>query len=178
MEPFASIDTPHLRLVPATIEVLRAELQSPEALADAIGARVPIGWPPGVYDRDAAEFFLARLIEGGEPAAGWYSWYAILRPDGDLSPTLVASCGYFGPPADGIAEIGYSVVEAFRNRGIAAEMVEALVSRAFEWPGMRQVVAEVHQENAPSIAVLTRCGFRRIGAGRGPVDLRYAREMH
>src|SRR6187200_2056121 len=107
----ASIDTPRLRLVPATVDVLRAELRSAEALADATGARVPAGWPPGVYDRDAAEFFLARLLEGGDAAVGWYAWYAILRSDGDAPPVLVGSCGYFGPPMDGVAEIGYSVVE-------------------------------------------------------------------
>lgn len=34
---------------------------------------------PGVYDHDAMRFFRARLLEGGEAASGWYSWYAFAR---------------------------------------------------------------------------------------------------
>ena len=40
---------------------------------------------------------------------------------------LVAAGGYFGPPAGGSVEIGYSVIPEARERGYATELVEALV---------------------------------------------------
>jgi hypothetical protein len=42
--------TPRLDLIPATLELLHAELESPGRLASEIGALVPEGWPPGEYD--------------------------------------------------------------------------------------------------------------------------------
>jgi [ribosomal protein S5]-alanine N-acetyltransferase len=173
----ASLQTPRLTLVPTTIEHLQAELHAPEQLFALLGAVVPPGWPPGQYDRDAMEFFLARLQEEGAAAFGWYGWYAVLRANGTDPAILVASGGYFGPPtADGTAEVGYSVVPEYRRRGYATELVEALTTRAFGVPGVRRVVAEAHADNGASIAVLARCGFRQVGAGRDPGHLRFARD--
>ena len=71
-------------------------------------------------------------------------------------------------------EIGYSVVPDHRGQGYAAECVEALTARALAVPGVRWVVAEVHEENAASVAVLRRCGFHWVGAGREAGYDRYA----
>src|SRR4051794_19434895 len=166
--------TARLDLVATTLDHLRAELEAPAELAGLLGAVVPASWPPGLYDRDAMTFFQARLTEGGPAAIGWYGWYAILRPAADQPATLVACAGYFGPPtADGVVEIGYSTAPEFRGRGCATEFVSALTARAWATPGVTQVVAEVHEENAASIKVLERCGFHRIGAGRDPGHHRY-----
>jgi RimJ/RimL family protein N-acetyltransferase len=173
---FANVQTPRLTLVPTTVEHLRAELRGADQLAELLGAVVPLDWPPGLYDRDAMVFFLERLEAGGAAAVGWYGWYVVLRANGPSPATLVASGGYFGPPTpDGIVEVGYSVVPQYRGRGYATELVEALASRAFVVPGVCRVVAEAHADNAASIAVLTRCGFRPVGAGRDPSHLHFAR---
>ena len=121
------------------LEHLDAELDSFERLAQRLGARVPPSWPPGEYDRFAASFFRDRLAEGGEEVAAWYVWYAI-RPATTASPaTLVACGGYFGPPlADGTVEIGYSVVPECRRNGYATEIVQALTTRAFAVPEVRE----------------------------------------
>ena len=160
--------TARLDLLATTLDHLQAEIEAPEQLAVLLGAVVPPSWPPGLYDRDAMVFFQARLGEGGAAAVGWYGWYAVLRAEADRPATLVASCGYFGPPADGTVEIGYSTAPEWRGRGYAAEFVEALTARALATPGVRRVVAETHDDNAASIRVLERCGFHRVGPGRDP----------
>jgi RimJ/RimL family protein N-acetyltransferase len=169
------IHTPRLDLVATTLDHLRIELETPSLLGAALGAVIPPSWPPGLYDRDAMTFFQARLTEGGPAAVGWYGWYAVLRPAEGHPATLVASCGYFGPPAaDGTAEIGYSVAPEHRGQGYARECVDALTARALATPGVRWVVAEAHAENAASVAVLRRCGFHWVSAGREAGCDRYA----
>jgi RimJ/RimL family protein N-acetyltransferase len=170
------VHTARLELIAATPDHLRAELDAPERLAEMLGAVVPPGWPPGLYDSDAMKFFLARLTEGGAGTAGWYAWYGIRRAAAEAPATLVAAGGYMGPPSeDGTVEIGYSVVPELRGRGYATEMMGALVARALEVPGVRRVAAEAHEENIASITVLERCGFSRVGLGRDPGHLRFER---
>lgn len=150
-----------------------ADLSSPEALARALGVSVPAGWPPGEYDRAAMEFFRARLSESPE-AAGWYGWYAVLRPDGPPAAVLVGSGGYFGPPGgDGVVEIGYSVVPEYQAQGLATELVRGLLERAFSAPAVSRVIAHTTPANLGSVKVLERCGFEPAGPGAEAGTVRY-----
>jgi RimJ/RimL family protein N-acetyltransferase len=171
------LQTARLDLVAATIEHLTAELQSPRRLAAMLVAKVPASWPPGEYNRHTIAYFRARLIEGGSAAAGWYAWYAIRRATPNQPAVLVASGGYAGPPStDGTVDIGYSVVPEWRGRGYATELVHALAARALDVPDVRRILAEARGDNTASIAVLKRCGFRRVGVGHDPGYDRYQRD--
>jgi GNAT superfamily N-acetyltransferase len=90
--------------------------------------------------------------------------------------TLVCSIGYQGQPAGERVEVGYSVVEAWRRRGIATEAVSALVERARQY-GMRAVIAHALPHNAASIAVLTRSRFRPATSTR-PGELGFERLLY
>jgi RimJ/RimL family protein N-acetyltransferase len=171
-----AIRTERLDLVAAALVHLEAELESPQRLEAMLSAHVPEGWPPGEYDRPAIEFFRDRLAEN--PAAeGWYGWYAIERPAESGEAVVVGAGGYFGPPdADGVVEIGYSVLPAFQGRGYATELVGALVARAFATPGIARVIAHTFPGNAGSIKVLERAGFAAAGPGREPGTLRFVQE--
>lgn len=163
-----------LDLVAATLRHVDAELHDRDALARLLGARVPASWPPGEYDRGAQAFFRAQLLN--DPTrVGWLTWYAIARhPDGTRD-TLVAGAGFFGPPAEGAVEVGYSVVPEARGRGVATEVVGALVAFAFTHPAVDRVVAHTTDENVASTKVLQRSGFQRVGAGAEPGSVAYLR---
>lgn len=169
------LQTSRLDLVPSTLEHLEAELQGPEVLGALLGATVPEGWPPGEYDRDALEYFQGKLRSGGSSHLAWYNWYGITRNADGGRETLVAAAGYFGPPAEGGVEIGYSVVPSARGRGYASEMVQALVARAFEDPKLDHVLAHTTEANGASIKVLLACGFHRAGPGAEPGSIRFER---
>jgi RimJ/RimL family protein N-acetyltransferase len=164
-----------LDLVPGTVALYEAELASVDRLGEALHAHVPPGWPPGEYDRDAIEFFLSRVREEGDGAGVWFAWYVVLRGDLDTPDTLAGSIGYFGPPKDGTVEIGYSVVESFRGRGIASEAVAAVTARALALPGVLRVIAHSRPDNAPSLGVLRRAGFVDAGPGKPPGTRRFER---
>ncbi|MEU7327937.1 GNAT family N-acetyltransferase [Streptomyces parvus] len=60
------------------------------------------------------------------------------------------------------AEIGYVVGPAHRGQGLAARAVRAMAAYAFEQLGVGQVVLELEAENAASVAVATKAGFRLL----------------
>jgi len=172
MKPLASS---RLDLIPATLECIEAELEAPAHLGRLLSVEVPASWPPGEYDRAAILFLRDRLVESPE-AIGWYGWYAIQRGASGRPGILVGAGGFFGPPAsDGVVELGYSIVPEFQARGLATEMVRALVAFALGNPGVKRVIAHTIPANAASIRVLERCGFRPGGPGRKPGTVRYER---
>jgi RimJ/RimL family protein N-acetyltransferase len=171
-----SLQSHRLTLVASTLAHVRTELESPDQLATLLDAAVSTAWPTGEYDRDAMEFFRARLEEGGEEVEGWYGWYAIRADAAEGPPTLVGAGGYFGPPdGNGVVEIGYSVLPEWQHRGYASEMVRMLVEHAFSLPRVERVIAHTTEANPASMAVLLRNGFQVAGPGREIGSLRFER---
>ena len=170
-----TIGTPRLELVPSTVQLLDAEIESNQRLALELDAVVPDDWPPGEYDRPAIQTFRDRLADN--PAdTGWYSWYAILRSDDSAQRLLVGAAGFMGPPdRDGLIEIGYSVVPSYGARGFATEMVEGLVRRAFSDTRVKRIVAHTTPGNAASIKILKRLGFEYAGSGKEVGTVQYER---
>ena len=155
------ISKSNLELIPATKALVETELNTPAMLSSAVDAQVPSDWPPGEYDRDALQFFYDRLAEGGDAAVGWYSWYAVLCPD-DGRRTLVGAAGFFGPPVDGVAEIGYSICAAWRGQGLAGKIIASLAEYAAT-KGVHTLRARTFETNPASIKVLLKQGFRSTG---------------
>jgi [ribosomal protein S5]-alanine N-acetyltransferase len=153
------LHTERLRMVPATADLLRLELDNPPTFAAQLEAALPQDWPPGEYDRDAIQFFLEQTISGGDSVVGWYGWYVLLDGKEHGGNLLIGCGGYLGAPDEaGKVEIGYSLCKQWRGEGLAKEMVGALVENAWR-RGARTVVAHSDTDNAASIAVLRACGF-------------------
>jgi RimJ/RimL family protein N-acetyltransferase len=151
------LETSRLLLIPATAHHLRLELESTSRLARELQAEAPGDWPPGEYDRDAIAFFLEETEAAGAAGIGWFVWYALWRESGRV---LLVGCGGFlgAPDAEGNVEIGYSIAAQMRGRGLAVEMVQALVELAFR-RGAQRVKAHTTAQNPASIAVLRKNGF-------------------
>jgi RimJ/RimL family protein N-acetyltransferase len=166
------IVTERLILVPATPELTQSALAGSSALAAALRAAVPATWPPEYLDAPALTYTLERLAE--DPGnAGWWLHFIVLKDD-DGRRTLIGSGGYKGPPsADGTVEVGYGIVSDHRRRGYASEATRGLLANAFANPAVKRAIAETLPELAPSIGVLTKCGFRLIGEGSEPGVIRF-----
>ena len=172
------LESHRLTLIASTLAHLRTELESPEQLSRLFNAVVSPAWPTGEYDRDAMEFFRARLEEGGAAVEGWYGWYAVRAADQEGPRALVGGAGYFGPPDEsGTVEVGYSVLPEWQRRGYASEMVQTLVDHAFTFANVERIIAHTTEANPASIAVLLRCGFHRAEAGRETGTLRFERSQ-
>lgn len=176
---YMKIQTLRLDLVAATIYHIVCELETPDKLSNVLNARVPLGWPPGEYDRGAQEFFKERLAEGGERAIGWYTWYAVRRATNEGDAVVVGACGYTGPPDEqGVVEIGYSVLPEFEGRGYATEMAVALTHHAFSYEQVRLVIARTDPTNVPSQKVVQKAGFEPGGVDSETSKLRFEKKRY
>jgi RimJ/RimL family protein N-acetyltransferase len=156
--------------MPATVASLTAELDGNDAFARHMALPVPDAWPPELYDEAAIRYTADRLAD--VPAeAGWWLYYVTTAAE---SPSLVGVAGYKGPPtADGVAEIGYGVLEDQRRKGYATEASRALIDRAFAFAAVHVVAAETYPHLTPSIGVMEKCGLGFVGDGSEAGVIRY-----
>ena len=168
----SELSTPRLVLVGVDNALLRAEIESREALAVAIDSIVPAAWPPEHHDRGVIDWVLKSLDSFG-PDEPWRLYYIVLS-----NPrTLIGTCGFKQrPDAKGCVEVGYTVLEQFRCRGIASEAVMALMSVAFG-RGASEVAAETYPSLLPSLRVMEKCGMTKTGEGSEPGTVRYSKRL-
>ena len=90
----------------------------------------------------------------------WYAVWMIEQKDG----TRVGDLCFKGLREDGVAEIGYGILEEYQGRGYATEAVRAACRWAFLHPDLSSLEAETKAGNAASRRVLEKCGFRANGS--------------
>jgi len=165
------LESRRMTLVAANMELVKADLQGIDALKQMLEAEIPENWPPELYDREPMNFALRQLADPAEQ--GWSFWYLMTRdPD---ARELIGICGFKGrPDAAGSVEIGYSVLNQFRNQGLASEAVERLVTWAFSHQSVLEVCAETLPHLQQSIRVMKKNGFVHTGAGSERGVVRYA----
>jgi len=73
------------------------------------------------------------------------------------------------PEASNMAEIGYTIFEPWRRRGIARESLAALLRFAFE-NGADQAVLSIAPDNSASLRLASQFGFRKIGTQIDEID--------
>lgn len=135
-----------------------------DALSDYLHVEVPDQW---------TEFGEAPLRYGYEKIrntsadSGWWTYLILHRRD----QKLIGTCGYKGKPdASGNVEIGYEILENYRNRGLATEAAMGLIKHAFSHEAVNLVTAHTLAEENASVSVLRKCGFRFAGEKLDPED--------
>ncbi|MDD5453614.1 MAG: GNAT family protein [Candidatus Bipolaricaulis sp.] len=164
------LPTRRLALVACPVEVAQTLLS--EGAERILGAAVPPGWPSPELT-GILPLYLQELLH--DPSAlGWGIWISIDRG----ANAIVGDAGFKGRPApDGTVEIGYGTAPAFRGQGHATEAVHALIGWAFTHPEVGRVVAECAPENAASIRVLAKAGFRCTSVQPGSLRWATSRRM-
>lgn len=140
-----------------------------EAVAMRSGPRDPHWHPdyPRTDDLDAV-----GLVRDGNP---WGPRHIVRSFDG----VVFGSIGFFGPPEDveGVpeVEVGYGLVEEARGRGVAFEVLTALLVLLDE-RGVR-VRASVEPENTASLRLLAKSGFTQLRGSDEDGNLVMARPL-
>lgn len=131
-----------------------------EEVADRFRVVVPGRWPAP----DLADFLPRYLADlATDPGLlGFGPW--VLVADGEV----VGDAGFLGrPDSRHTVELGYSIVPERRGRGLATEAAVALTAWAFDQSGVQRVIAACAPDNVPSMRVLEKVGFARIGERAG-----------
>ena len=165
------IESKRLRLTAATSKLVSEDLTGRLALASALGVEVPANWPPDLYDRNALEFAIRQLQDPAEQ--NWSFWY--LTEKQSKPEQLIGICGFKGRPNHvGSVEIGYSVLDQFRNNDYATEAASRLITWAFSHANVLEVSAETLPHLKQSIRVLEKSGLAFTGQGSEQGVIRYA----
>ncbi len=140
-----------------------------EEASRILGATLPTEWPqPDLLD-------VLRLQAAASPETEGFGVWVMIEHD---SGSVVGDIGFIGPPDEaGSIEVGYSVIPDRRRRGYATEAAGAIVEWALSQPDVRVIVAGCDSDNAPSIRVLERLGFRRTGEGKAQIRWRYGSQL-
>lgn len=151
--------TDRLRLVPITLEAIEAVLDHDKERAEAhVGAKFPPGWPN--EDLVALGFPYSREALRAAPEIRlWGDSLILLRHE----PQVVGSVIFHGRPADGIAEVAYTVEERSRGRGYAIEATRAAVEWALAQDGIVAVQATTFPWHYASLGVIRRVGMQLVG---------------
>jgi RimJ/RimL family protein N-acetyltransferase len=151
--------TDRLRLVPISLPAIEAVLDHDKERAEAVvGARFPDSWPND--DLVALGFPFSREALRAQPEIRLWGDSLVLLKD---EPRVVGSVVFHGHPKDGVAEVAYSVEEASRCKGYAAEATRACVDWALAQAGIAAVQATTFPWHFASLGVIKRLGMVHVG---------------
>jgi RimJ/RimL family protein N-acetyltransferase len=122
---------------------------------------------PADFPGTSAEVLEVRRVQlAADPARLPWSVRAIVRRDDRM---MVGFVNFHGPPGvndiedAGAAELGWTVFPDHRRQGYATETARRMMDWAREEHGVRRFISSTTPENAPSLRVHEKLGFRRTG---------------
>lgn len=150
------LHTERLRFLPMVCEHAEVALHGGAAALHAYtGLHIPAGLLTPAHIDHILPVRLAKL-QHDPTLADWYGWIVH-----DATDTLIGTIGYKSKPDDhGTVEISCALHEDWQGRGLASEIVNALIHWAFQQPNVLCITAfPVHPENKASIAILRKLGM-------------------
>ena len=125
-----------------------------------------------VYADEAA----ARYVDDGQPIsrAECQAWlevtarnyrernYGMFALEEKVSGRVVGFCGLVHPGGQVEAEVKYAFFKSHWGRGLASEMLPALLEFGYESLGLVRVIATIHEANHASSRVVEKSGMRFI----------------
>jgi ribosomal-protein-alanine N-acetyltransferase len=160
-EPIRSL---RLDLISVGLDFVRAALDGRIDEAERYaGVILPPGWEREAHS--ALEFRRAQM-EADPSTRPWLLRLIRVRDSGEVAGYI----NFHGPPEErGWVEIGYQIEPSFRRRGYAFEAAIAM----FEWAaehGVGRFRASVSPNNHPSLAMVRKMGFHRVGHQWDDID--------
>jgi RimJ/RimL family protein N-acetyltransferase len=153
---YNQLETENLILIACDRDTLEHAISGNQQLAKHLNIVVPDKWTE--FGSRSLKYSLTKLTSE-ESEQGWWTYFPIHKGDNKL----IGSCGYKGKPnSNGIVEIGYEIATEYRNRGLATEVVKALMTNAFSSTQVSSVQAHTLGEINASTRVLTKCGFQKM----------------
>lgn len=122
---------------------------------------------PADFPGAAAEVLEIRRIQlAADPARAPWSVRAMVRREDRV---MIGFVNFHGPPgvndieADDAAELGWTVFPEHRRKGYATETARRLMDWARDEHGVRRFISSTTPDNAPSLRVHEKLGFRPTG---------------
>ena len=111
-----------------------------------------------------ASAFLDHYIAHQYPFFG-YGFYGI---EYNQSHTTIGIAGFYDNPETDLhdettsKEVGYALLEAYRNKGVMSELLPALIDYGREQLGFEHLTARIAKDNTSSLRLAEKCGLEII----------------
>lgn len=127
----------------------------------------------GSLDADTRRFLPDEVFETEQEAADVIrTLIECSAGSGPFVYPMLAGGEYAGyvqlAPADDGWEIGYHTVRRYTGQGFATEAVQAFLPWIMQRLSLQEVLGICDAQNAASVRVLEKCGFRQVYRGLGP----------
>jgi [ribosomal protein S5]-alanine N-acetyltransferase len=133
-------------------------------LGELLDCETPQQWTTFPDMADALPFFYEGFKKDGNY---WGSFFTIHKADRQL----LGTCGFKGGlDESGSVEIGYEIIESYRQQGLASEAAQGLIDFAFSHDEVKLVRAHTLAVENPSVSVLKKLDFQFIGLFNDPDD--------
>ena len=160
-----SIETPRLILRTLPPAALAALVAGDRAAASRL-AQCDLGNFPD--DERSIAAIRLKDVEADPDYLPWSLRVMALKPDlrciGHFTFHSKPHADYLRELAPGAVEMGYSVLPEFRRQGFAEEAALGMMDWAARRHGVTRIVVSISPDNAPSVAMAHKLGFKRIGS--------------
>lgn len=161
------IETPRLWLVPASESSISDLIAERPLLLGNVPIDVPHEWADLWIEHPGALEYTLKGLQN-DPSLhdlGWWGYLVIHCAD----RTLVGMGGFKGKPdATGTVEIGYSIIEPYRQQGLATEVAHSMSQFALGHPDVKCVMAHTLAVDNYSNKLLKSVGFQYNGQSHDP----------
>ncbi|WP_099222306.1 GNAT family N-acetyltransferase [Listeria costaricensis] len=147
------LETERLRLIEYTYEMIQATISGVDELERATGYQVSRDWPGIDFF-----FYLPYVLENVKKNPEMTKWtrLVVLKEENKVIGEIG---GQGDPDATGEIELGYSIVEAYQNRGYMTEALTEMIYWLKTEPVITRIFARCYNNNQASIQVLRHTGF-------------------
>lgn len=157
------ISGPRLDLVLVTVEQLLSR--------DGDAVPIPLSFPDPddvLNPEESPLRYRIPQVKADPSVNPWLIRLAVLRA---AEPVIVGQANFHDrPDADGMLEIGYSVLPRHRRRGYATEIAMTMWRFAASHPHVRVLRATARPDNEPSLRIIRGAGFVHVGEQDDPDD--------
>jgi RimJ/RimL family protein N-acetyltransferase len=162
-----TIETTRLRLTPFNPRDLLALTESRQKFQETFGLPAA-DWFGDFFTSDEVSPLWLEQLRSATDADPWRFGFALIHRKHD---SVIGTASFKGPPDEkGMVEIAYGIVPTYQGQGLATEAASALLDFAFANPAVKLIRAHTLPTNQPSIRVLEKSGFNRIGQVIDPED--------
>lgn len=153
------LHTDRLLIHPCRLPLLTEIYLGHPHVGEVLQARIPDNWPQQELKEQLPHFI--ELLQHDPGSYPWMLWIIIAKEE----RTVIGDICFKGQPdKQGIVEIGYALLPAYRRNGYMREAAAALVEWAFRQPFVRKLIAECDVTNIPSMKVLQHLGMKESGS--------------
>jgi predicted acetyltransferase len=150
----------HLLYYPLTTEMLDKAARDYRLVLNQLNLACPEAYGFMERYRHRKIYVTKRSMLDGDPYAWllttiWFLAEAETR-------SFVGEIGFKGPPTMGEIEVGYGLLQSFRNRGLMTEALNTMLLLAVRQQDyhIRTIIAKTLPDNLPSQSVLRKCDFQ------------------